>query len=1180
MKKKKEKLKKSDSRKLRLRFLTKLLLLLLVFTIGVSVYYGYQLFLVPIHQETKKEEKGLSKEQKEIKKEREEFEAKRQEKKTSINYVVDASRSSEEFPEKISDETDAMEALEKLQGELGISNAKEEYKVSKVNELENLTVYRMQQYYQGIEIYGRSLNLSVGEDGKLESINGTYEVPSNVVTEPELQEYDAREKVEEYLKETDGSEAEYSLESHGFVICFNENNASEAGYLFFVVTGPQDTPIRQIFVSGKTGEILADNSLILTEMISGTLQGQNGAQTLDYYQNGEDYKLLDEERNIQVYRATTSEFSNIYTNCDEIQWKKGETPDAGAVDTLANLQKSYTYYLDTFGREGITDRKENKLNAVVGIQDVKENNEVTSFVDNAAMSGTDLMLVGQKSDGSATYAAELDVMGHEFNHGVVNSMSTLLQGVYSDSHAAQTSIQFAIGEGLADIFGEFVEDYSDDKKYNGSCSWDNSVRSMSNPTGILKAKKFKVGKTDCHQGASLTAYPAYLMATGVDGDQNKAISDTKQLAGMWYTMISQLTNSTDFEQVRYLMELRALSGVSLGNLTNQQLEGVLDAFDEVAIQPTYDYCLTDQAQVMVYGENNKPYDNYRIQVRRMLGEEVLNEEVNTKKLTLNLDAGIYNVLLTDLNNEDLTHSFTLIVNDKKKGQNIYKEKAKVMTQFGANVRDVVLTLDVSGSMEGTPIEETKEAAQKFIDTVLEKSPQTRISIITYSGDAQKVVDFSNDRGKLKNAVAGIYSGGGTNIQAGLKKAYKLIKDQDSNKKIVVLMSDGEPTEGKQENGSYREPILKMAEKMKSANLMVYTLGFFHNLEGENLGECRQLMADIASEGYHYEVSSADSVQFVFDDVAQQVGGGEYVYIKIACPVDVTVQKNGEVLSSEKENQNIRTNFGSLSFDGEKDEIKILRLKKDQDYEICINGTGDGEMDYSIGFVDEDGSYSDMRNFEKIPVTKEMLAVTSTKESKKTTLQLDEDGDGHFERIYRAKENSTAVEVSKDNFKRGLFVAGAVVFLWLIFKIYTAVKRAKANQYCRYCGEKVSKTMKFCGACGRPVEMRPLFFEKHPKESKGKRNAKLVIIALLLLLLGAETAIYQAAVTKVYCYVCQENYTLAKKMYEGKIKGHRISQDYLDNLLDYHKKRVKIAYQEGNVDEVYLNEMEKTVELLK
>ena len=308
-------------------------------------------------------------------------------------------------------------------------------------------------------------------------------------------------------------------------------------------------------------------------------------------------------------------------------------------------------------------------------------------------------------------------------------------------------------------------------------------------------------------GASLISYPTYLMATGVDGDSKKAISDIKQLASMWYTVISQTSSATGFKEIRQLMESRALRLASMGQLTNDQVEGVIDAFDEVAIEPMYDYCLTDDSEVIVYGENNKPYDNYRIQVSRRFGEEVLNEEVKSKKLNLKLDAGIYNVVLTDLNNEDLTKEFTLIVNDAKKGQNIYQKQAKVMTQFGANVRDVVLTLDVSGSMGGTPIEETKEAAQKFIDTVYEKSPQTRISIITYSSDAQKVVDFTNDKAKLKNAVSGIYSGGGTNIEAGLKNAYKLIKDEESLKKIVVLMSDGEPTEGKQKDGSYRNRFL-------------------------------------------------------------------------------------------------------------------------------------------------------------------------------------------------------------------------------------------------------------------------------------------------------------------------------------------------------------------------------------
>ena len=498
MKKKKEKFRQPKQKKHRnhhLRFLTKLILLLLFVAVGMGFYYSYQLFFIPVHQEVKNEDKGLTKEQKEVKQEREELEKQEQENKTSIDYIADGSQEKDESVGKISDESDALNALKALQGELGIADVQEEYRFSEVKELEDLTVYEMQQYYEGIEVYGRSLMVSVDESGNLQSVNGTYEQPSNVAVEPEIQEYDAREAVEAYLKENEdtdssedpeSSESSYSLQSQGYVICFNENNAAEAGYLFFVVMGSQNTPVQQIFVSGKTGEILADNSLILTEKVSGTLQGQKSSQTLDYDKQGDEFKLWDEERNIQVYRTTSSEFLNVYVNCDEIQWKTGETPDAGAVDTLANLQKAYDYYKDTFGRDGITNDKNVKLDAIVGIQNVREGNEVTDFRDNAAMSGTDTMLIGQKTDGSATYAAELDVMGHEFNHGVVNGISTLLQGVYSDNNARQRSSQLAMGEGLADIFGEFVEDYSDDGKYNG-LQLDKSCQEHEQSNGYFKS---------------------------------------------------------------------------------------------------------------------------------------------------------------------------------------------------------------------------------------------------------------------------------------------------------------------------------------------------------------------------------------------------------------------------------------------------------------------------------------------------------------------------------------------------------------------------------------------------------------------------------------------------------------------------------------------------------------------
>jgi len=41
------------------------------------------------------------------------------------------------------------------------------------------------------------------------------------------------------------------------------------------------------------------------------------------------------------------------------------------------------------------------------------------------------------------------------------------------------------------------------------------------------------------------------------------------------------------------------------------------------------------------------------------------------------------------------------------------------------------------------------------------------------------------------------------------------------------------------------------------------------------------------------VTSADDLIFCFDDIAAQISGTDYVYIRIACPVNVTVKYGDE-----------------------------------------------------------------------------------------------------------------------------------------------------------------------------------------------------------------------------------------------------------------------------------------------
>ena len=61
--------------------------------------------------------------------------------------------------------------------------------------------------------------------------------------------------------------------------------------------------------------------------------------------------------------------------------------------------------------------------------------------------------------------------------------------------------------------------------------------------------------------------------------------------------------------------------------------------------------------------------------------------------------------------------------------------------------------------------------------------------------------------------------------------------------------------------------------------------------------------------------------FFFDDIADMINGQKYIYIKIACPVDVTVKSGGETLTSEEKALNTRTTFGTLTFEeGETDTV--------------------------------------------------------------------------------------------------------------------------------------------------------------------------------------------------------------------------------------------------------------------
>lgn len=333
-------------------------------------------------------------------------------------------------------------------------------------------------------------------------------------------------------------------------------------------------------------------------------------------------------------------------------------------------------------------------------------------------------------------------------------------------------------------------------------------------------------------------------------------------------------------------------------------------------------------------------------------------------------------------------------------------------------REVVLVLDESGSMD-SKIDKTREASNKFIDTMVKND--IKVAMVTYAGDSRISSAFSSDSQDLEKRIDRLDANGGTNIEAGLKTATSLLRTSDATKKIIVLMSDGEANTGKQ-----GDELIKYANQIKelknyNESIYIYTLGFFEDID--NISEAQRVMEGIASPGCHYEVDDPDGLVFFFGDIAEQINGEKNIYIRIACPVDVEVEYEGEKLTSKSDTA-IRTSFGNITFEENPnsdtdyrsyvdDRIKVLRLKEGPDYNVKITGTADGIMNYSIKLANEYGEYIDSRDFNNIAINSQTLIDTIANDDNKTVLKVDNEGDGEYDLVYEAESNSKASLVEED-----------------------------------------------------------------------------------------------------------------------------------------------------------------------
>jgi Ca-activated chloride channel family protein len=123
-------------------------------------------------------------------------------------------------------------------------------------------------------------------------------------------------------------------------------------------------------------------------------------------------------------------------------------------------------------------------------------------------------------------------------------------------------------------------------------------------------------------------------------------------------------------------------------------------------------------------------------------------------------------------------------------------------------------LDVSGSMRSKIL-----TAQRAIDRFLSWThPDDEIFLMTFDMQAKVIADFTSDRTTLSNALwSGVNLGGGTALYDSLHQALQHVKQGRHQKKVVLLVTDGE------DNTSLTRED-KALNNIREADMLVYSIG--------------------------------------------------------------------------------------------------------------------------------------------------------------------------------------------------------------------------------------------------------------------------------------------------------------------------------------------------------------------
>lgn len=205
----------------------------------------------------------------------------------------------------------------------------------------------------------------------------------------------------------------------------------------------------------------------------------------------------------------------------------------------------------------------------------------------------------------------------------------------------------------------------------------------------------------------------------------------------------------------------------------------------------------------------------------------------------------------------------------------------VSSQVTVDGIDIVLTLDASGSMQfadyaadkQTRFDVAKEEAIRFVS----KRHNDAIGLVIFGNDALSRIPVTHDKKMLTTMINDLNLGdidpNGTKLATALLSAANRLKRSTSKSKVIILLTDGEPSEGD------IDPQKAIAV-VKQLGIKVYTIGigseqqdyFIHPLYGmiAKPQVNKKLLDYIADQtgGKSFMAHNADDMRAIYNTIDQ------------------------------------------------------------------------------------------------------------------------------------------------------------------------------------------------------------------------------------------------------------------------------------------------------------------------